>query len=742
MKKFLKKITNYAKNFATKHKVLTGLVLAGAAGFIAAGLLGDAGIFTPDIAHAADGADSDVKETTEQSMAFLISMFIKLLNIFLWPFLILIGDLMDNDMIIGPGMEESLLGIWVQIRNLVNIVFAIMLMVIAIYNILPFSDGEGNLAIKTALPKLILGLVLVNFTFLGGKVLLDVSNVATTAAFAIPEVVDSFDFSEQEEQFKTTVCEKRTEDKVMDDEGNEATWGNTYDAGSNYNEDDKDIPIYTQLFCQVAEEDAADGSYEKGDYTGELNVLMKTKYFGELNANNVGLVMAINMGSLESLSLLKKDAVEDFGDLVINSMFSLIMYVVFALSYIVLGLVLLARIVVLWIVLAMSPLLVLFFVVPQLKEAVGSNLDIWEKATKHLLAPVIIGVVLSIGFIMIAAIGDFADISNYKADEVLKAEFLLSGMEDMEKFIIAIASVVIVWTGIFAAAEGTAAQFATNAVKGFGEQVGTAAARAPLYLPTLPIGMGADGEQERISPLAVMGLADSAIRNLQSTQLANDDMTELYNRMPSWMQTVVGPVGSANTASKAENVKQIQNALSGDTVSQDSFNSNVADRLAALASKAGDDTLARNIRATKDEGQAGMTSLQRILTANNAEKFGVKQSEYDTFTRGLQGKTVTANAATPATPVAPNQQPVIRNLELNLLPDAMTALGDALDIDIEQAPGESAAEIAESLRTLPPFSGNANQGRLQYVDQIATAIAARRAEQAGGTAGGNAGVAQ
>ena len=159
----------------------------------------------PELAHA---DAKETAETTEQTVATMLTIFMDFLNMLLWPILIVIGDLMDTKLILGPGMEERLLTIWVQVRNLVNVCFVLVLLAVALYNVMGFGGGEGEMAIKTALPKIALGLVLVNFTFVGGKIILDLTNVATTAMFALPEMAEgqTYDFSKTAEEFENNVC--------------------------------------------------------------------------------------------------------------------------------------------------------------------------------------------------------------------------------------------------------------------------------------------------------------------------------------------------------------------------------------------------------------------------------------------------------------------------------------------------------------------------------------------------------
>ncbi len=513
-------------------KTLPLLLLAVGAAFI-----------LPEIAQAAEAADT--QKTVEQSIASLLSIGMQFLNALLWPFLIIIGDLMDTDLILGPGMEERLKGIWIPVRDLVNIGFVLVLLVVAFYNVLGIGGGEGDLALKTALPKIVLGLVLVNFTFIGGKVVLDLVNVATTAVFALPELAAGdetpYDFSAIKEEFRQNVCYKS-----VDENGTAVSWTAATE------EDEKDIPIHTRLFCEKAD----DGTYD------ELDGLLAAQYFTDLNVNNIGLVMAVNMGGLSSLSVLDPEGIESFSDLSISIMFAVAMYLVFAASYLVLGIVLLTRLIVLWIALALSPLAVLVYVVPQIKEWAGGGGDFAQKIVKHLLAPVIIGATMSLGYIMISAwdglTGNSAlDGGGFQVDQVISTEFLVSGIDDLPQFIIALASIVIVWTGVFAAASDTYASFATDAIKGFGERVRDAALKAPTLIPSIPIGVK-DGQQQTASFAALKGLADAGLRQIEYGAPAEAEMQKLAEGNPI-AKMLLG--GTRTERDPTKNLKDVSDIL-------------------------------------------------------------------------------------------------------------------------------------------------------------------------------------
>lgn len=434
----------------------------------------------PHIASAGT-ADSSITEIVEGTTIEIVRTLIKYLNMALWPLLMIIGDLMSNDLIIGPGMEERLLSIWQQIRNLVNIGFVLILLVMAFYNVSGFAK-EGNFALKTGLPKLIIGLILVNFTFLGGKLILDLSNLATNAVFALPELTmdteaKPFDFEKNVNEFESNLCVKAD--------------GTTYDTTK-----DDEVPPLVTIFCDN------DG---KGKYESTLGTLQKSQFFKSLNVNNVGLIIAVNMGHLETLNYTDK-SVKKIGDFVVNQLFSITMFVVFAVSYIVLVLVLIARIAVLWVAMALSPIIVLFYVVPDLKNSAGEGGKVVETVFTHILAPIKIGIVLTIGFMMMDAMygvvgaASTSAIGKSKLSELASGSLLITGIADLHKLLIALTSIVFLWKAVFWAADNTFAKGMIDKVKGGVEGAATTALSYLKYTPLVPVQVPNDkGEKKDVA---------------------------------------------------------------------------------------------------------------------------------------------------------------------------------------------------------------------------------------------------
>lgn len=469
-------------------------------------------LFVPNIAFAAEPTTS---EAMTEAVMTGVSLMIQVLNMLLWPLLLIIGELMSNDLIIGPGMEERLLAIWQQIRDLVNIAFVLILLIMAFYNVSGMAK-EGNFALKTGLPKLVIGLILVNFTFLGGKVLLDVSNIATNLVFALPQSLESAtsdDSTLSQTNFKATVT-----DLELNMCTKPAAVGSTERLP--YTKDDKTIPPVTSMFC----------TDEAGELSATLNPSLKAKFFGKLNVSNVGMIMAVNMGHLADLNYTDVK-VTNISDLAINTVFSLIMFVIFAISYIVLAIVLIARVAVLWLAMAFSPVAVLFYVVPELKSSAGEGGDIAGKVLTHVMAPIKLGIVLTVGFIMIDAMFGATGASSSSLITSAKIgtfgqTLLLTGIADLQRLLIAMTTIVVLWKGVFFAVSGTEAQFLVDKVKGFADQAGDAAMGALKYAPLTPVqvGKGKDGSDiQGISFGAMSGVWDKSMRGIQQMQEAKTD---------------------------------------------------------------------------------------------------------------------------------------------------------------------------------------------------------------------------
>lgn len=423
--------------------------------FFAAGALALYALFVILAPHAS--AQGAALPTPDQETADFMADINKWVNVglhisgaWLWPVIMMIGSLLDNDLIFGGAMGEKLLAIWVQIRNLVNIAFVLLLLAIAVYNVLGLGEEGGGmpLGFKAILPKFVLALVAVNFSFLAFKVVLDFTNVLTGAVFALPATVGAR--TDIASEFEATVC------------------------GTPSNE----VPL-RPAYCDTT--------------TGKLND-RGINFLSKLDRTNITLVYALRFGKAVNLKFVR-NGIKDIGQLAFNIIFNLVLYVVYAVSFLVLFLVLLFRLVGLWIGVVLSPLLVIGMVLPNIGE-LGS--DLRGKLVTSALAPIKIGLVLSVGYIML---------DKFEAEKSLHGAILSSNtlssldpnalptdIHDLQQLMIAIAMVVIIWVGVFKMQDGALGSELTGMIKdkmqGFGKWV----AKLPTYAQVIPM-KGAGGPQ-------------------------------------------------------------------------------------------------------------------------------------------------------------------------------------------------------------------------------------------------------
>jgi len=428
---------------------------------------------------------SDAARSALLQISGVLSIFLTAMNYLLWPLLMMIGALMDNSLILGGGMEDRLLLIWSQIRNIVNLGFVLVLVGIAIYNVLGIGE-EGNYTIKKILPKIIIALIVVNFTFIGSKLALDAANVVTTAMFALPNSVeDSFNLTRVNEM-ERAICGQ------LDDLG--ATSG---------------VSLGNTQSTMCADEST---------FTANAR-----QFFQSLSSSNIAMVMAVNMGQIHKgvdvSNLVKMDpTVSNLG---INMIISILMYVLYASAFAVLFLVLLARLVTLWLVIALSPLLAVKIAVPSLEE---TN-QLQEDFITHLLAPIKIGFGMSVGYIMLDAYqatgGNSLGIS---LGQELSAPF--SGIGSLQQLLIAAGALAVVWKVTFDAANKTHAKRFTNMIQDQLRKTGTSLAQIPLNLPILPFSEG-EGGDGKSSLRQVMKRMNNSVTALGRGETGDNNRTTL-----------------------------------------------------------------------------------------------------------------------------------------------------------------------------------------------------------------------
>ncbi len=486
-------------------------------------------------------------ESIVKTATFLVQLQ-KILGRIIWPVLIMIGGLMDNSLLFGNGMEERLREIWIPIRNIVNILFVIALVGIALYNVLGIGDENSNYSIKAILPKIIIGIIVVNFSFLGIKVFLDGINVLTTAIFALPNqigaatVLNPDDPNDKDKIDKMCrsmegLSASETIDKEKFEKDNETKVLRRI-AGSNefkvfFDAEINIAKLTAQEILWLAAENL-DESQQKdfsarydenmkgmlcGVYTDTKGVTkMKLAPQGEIfmkkwNNRSAPLAMAVGLGNIVFYEEIDPGSLASMEKIFINTVLSLLLYLIFAASFIALFVVLLGRLVVMWLAIALSPILLLGIAVPAVKEKLSGFGEITNTFVQNAIAPLGIALSLSVGWIMLKALQGLNSLSDGGSISFSATQGIpVVGLTTLQDLLVGVGTIAVIWLGVFAAASKSIAAPVTDMIKNglgtAGKWIGTLPFKhAPIFHIDLP---GVTGDEKYTGSQvweAVRGLA-------------------------------------------------------------------------------------------------------------------------------------------------------------------------------------------------------------------------------------------
>ncbi len=425
---------------------------------------------------------------TQASSVFAqIAVFLlKIMGALVMFMLYWMSDLMDNTFILDGSMGEKLQIIWIFVRNIVNVAFAIVLVVVAFINVAGFGAGEGSYALKKFLPKMAIALIAVNFTFLAARVILDVNNVLTTAVFALPQSVpDMGAFTAENstplKMYKSYKCSfnKSEIDEMKKTATGKATGEVAYVGGKS------DTGVYQQgvpivSFFDVCVAQVTGNSAEDFVEIGSAD---------QIRTNNFAWVLATRYQGIQNIAKVPLDA-KDWEALLINAPFSFIFGIIYAVAYLAMFIVLIVRVIVLWICIALSPLAAVQIAFPELlgEVKIGSS-DIKTTFLDHAFVPLKMAIPMSIGFVMISqmslvGLGDFS-----KEIMLTGGEFTRDG--SIHRIMYGIASVALIWVGVFSATDKTMAKSMVDKIRTGVESTAKFVGKAPLQLvPIVPLGGG------------------------------------------------------------------------------------------------------------------------------------------------------------------------------------------------------------------------------------------------------------
>jgi hypothetical protein len=384
-------------------------------------------ILLPEIVFAATPETkttwNKVIEEANSTMALLLYITYPLI----WVGISFIGVFMDNRFIFGSGIEEVLISTWRLMRDLVNIGFVIVLLAIAFYHVTGLDIDAYGLTkeVKQNMKKFVLAVILVNFSFFAGKVVIDVANVFTTGIFAIPsDIISQTNYNVSElcaeeilgekldpasgKMIQTVVGYERKNCKMpqnvlIDFDALIKKVSKGPEEGASTQKEGEKPKTLQDAWKDVIVFDSDENAEAKSD-DKKYDFNLK-KHF---TSNNIFFILAENVLKLRQLPNVAF-TVQDTSDLdgmialFLNGSFSLIFMFLYGVGFIVVAITLLGRAVYIWAFFCFCPIIALTSVFGQ-TEIMGFGV---KKFFDNAFIPVKVALVTTLGFLLIYQFNKF-----------------------------------------------------------------------------------------------------------------------------------------------------------------------------------------------------------------------------------------------------------------------------------------------------------------------------------------------
>lgn len=501
-----------------------------------------------------------------QAGAALMALIITGINTLMWVLFKLIEALLEPTLIFdakdgtdGP-LLQMLHNIWLFSRDLMNLVFAFLLIFGAIVTIV---KGKGE-TVKEYLPKFVFAIVLVNFSWFIPRALFDVSQVLTYTAFQLPSLIAT-----------NVKCEVRDPAFVITPNGKYIM---------------KDCDIVTDVKFLEDTDTVTDG---QGGWSciGPLVCIQKkpvtdptllvTSDMLVLNgliinhARLATLVDVVNPVNNPPPVGTRDQPTRDTIMVLMKLLLVLLIHVGLFFPMVGIATALFLRIPLLWVTTAFMPFAVLGYIIGDKIPGGDTAKKIWTHFLSAMFLPAMVAVPLSLGFVMINA-G-----LNVPGPPALNVKFpLLSQVTDIWELLWMTVSFLVLWVGVFAALkQNEITSHFVDGIKGMGEAAGRFAIKAPLAIPFIPAPGGGDqkmsllGAFQHYNPKTLEGKLNSgdpiskkffgyAPESTRNSDAAASIIKKNENNIQGTINLKISEIGNPQTPGKRDDaVKAIVDAL-------------------------------------------------------------------------------------------------------------------------------------------------------------------------------------
>jgi hypothetical protein len=430
------------------------------------------------LVHAAPpafgGAGTSVRSGLPEPMNTLQSLF-GILNTMMHVMLLIVIKLLEfllsSDFYTEKGVVASISAIWKLCRDIMNLIFALMLIGVAFYTIIRANTDF----VKSKWQQFVLAVVLVNMSWFFPRVIIDVANILTASIYSVPSMIN-FDCQMFDENagpvppgnpLPTKPCRVITDVKVFGDQNAQNQFcGGAPNPNCKCQEAIGCIKYgdfnNTNMNNQYAVLGALAGSFTRFDSLAQIPAMMPLG----------GAAPAATIASALKTSLKLFSAVA----------IGLILQVAIFFPLLGMAIGFTARILILWVTTALMPFTFAGVVVTgkPTTKFFGLEIDIWAEFMNAAFMPALVAAPMVIGLIMVSTGIKLPPPSGITSE----VDDIVAGIPNIWGLLWAFVAAAIIWKGSFTALKKN--QFISGMIgklEGMGNYIASAAIKAPLLTP-------------------------------------------------------------------------------------------------------------------------------------------------------------------------------------------------------------------------------------------------------------------
>ena len=475
--------------------------------------------------------------STQTKFTEIIAMIVGTFTPFVAMMAELSGQFLGNDWIFGKGglvedgkeivkMQVLLHTMWVVIRDLVNIAFILILLVVAFASVLG-AGGQSwaeKFQPKSVLPQIAIALVAVNFTWFGAKLVLDVANVTTHIVFGIWENASSQLGLAEKLNGKicipTSVEVRSKKEELLFDEDLQLAAGEDKQMAQDrvnraaMHEMLKDANEGKDLDCKNFPRNYGNIAFGPWEHFSS---------FKKINGEGLMKLFAFGILHVEMLPL-SLDSDQKISDIAMSTLVSLILMIVLGVVLFGLMVALLVRVVMIWLNIVLSPI---FIILPLFKEVGGGLGDLeshigFNAFFKFAFLPAMIALPLVVGLLMVM-VGRtnvlVAEQTTVKT--VMVVSDLIRSVNTIQGLLWYALTIVVLWISVETANKqgGPITEAIVGKVSGFVKDQAKFLGKSAGYANIFPVysGKSSSGKEQNVSLIGAI----SAIRSMESQMGTN-----------------------------------------------------------------------------------------------------------------------------------------------------------------------------------------------------------------------------